>query len=134
MTWQGFLLVLALVLALALTVPALGRYFANVYGARPDGSAPGDRIFSPLERFIYRVCGIDDRREQRWNVYTLSLLAFSLLSVLALYALQRAQGVLFFNPTNRPSVPCPCRDACDLAVERRGIARDLRRRGRHSRR
>jgi K+-transporting ATPase ATPase A chain len=104
MSWQGFIELLALVAALGATVPRLGRYFADVYGVRADGSAPGDRVFQPIERFVYRICGVDDKGEQRWNVYALSLLAFSLVSLLALYALQRAQGVLPFNPTDRNSV------------------------------
>ena len=44
---------------------------ATVYGVGDDGTAPGDRFFGPIERFIYRVCGIDAKREQRWNVYAL---------------------------------------------------------------
>jgi potassium-transporting ATPase potassium-binding subunit len=104
MGWTAFAQVLVLVALLGASVPRLGRYLADVYGARPDGSAPGDRIFGPIERLVYRVGGIDHRREQRWNVYALSLLAFSAVSVLALYGLQRAQGVLGFNPTDRDSI------------------------------
>ena len=63
-----------------------------------DRTAPGDRVFLPVERFIYRVCGIDETREQRWSTYALSLLAFSLVSVLVLYAQQRLQGILPLNP------------------------------------
>ena len=104
MSWTAFVQALVLIALLGITVPPLGRYLADVYGARPDGTAPGDRIFRPVERVIYRFSGIDERREQRWNVYALSLLAFSVVSVLALYGLQRAQGVLGFNPTDRGSV------------------------------
>jgi potassium-transporting ATPase potassium-binding subunit len=104
MTWVAFVQFAALIVALAVTVPPAGKYVAAVFGARDDGSAPGDRVFGPIERAIYRITGIDERRSQRWNVYALSLLAFSLVSLLALYALQRAQGVLPFNPTDRPSL------------------------------
>ena len=104
MSWQAILQALALIALLAATVPPLGRYLAAVYGVRPDQSAPGDRVFGPIERVVYRLCGIDSKREQRWNVYALSLLAFSLVSVLVLYAMQRLQGVLPFNPTNRTAV------------------------------
>ncbi len=104
MSWTAFVQALVLVALLGVTVPPLGRYLADVYGARPDGTAPGDQFFRRLERIIYRFSGIDERREQRWNVYALSLLAFSVVSVLALYGLQRAQGVLGFNPTDRGSV------------------------------
>src|SRR5262245_9504191 len=114
MSWQGILQFAALALALAVTVPPAGRYLAAVYGARDDKRAPGDRFFRPLERRIYRLTGVDDRREQRCNVYVLSLLAFSLASLLALYALQRAQGVLPFNPTDRRSITPWC--AFNVAV------------------
>ena len=103
MSWQAVVQALLLVVALAVTVLPLGRYMATVYGERPDGSAPGDRLFGPVERAIYRICGVDSKREQRWNVYTLSLIAFSATSFLVLYALQRLQGSLPFNPTQRDS-------------------------------
>jgi K+-transporting ATPase ATPase A chain len=93
-TWAQFI---ALVVAFVAVAPLLGRYMARVYG---DGErAPGDRIFLPIERTIYRLCGIDERREQRWTTYAYSLLAFSLVSFLAVYAVQRLQGSLPFNPS-----------------------------------
>jgi potassium-transporting ATPase potassium-binding subunit len=104
MSWQAIVQGLVLVAMLAVAVPLLGRYMAAVYGARKDGSAPGDRFFNPVERLIYKTCRIDDKREQRWNVYALSLVAFSVMSVLSLYALLRLQGSLFFNPTDRTSL------------------------------
>jgi potassium-transporting ATPase potassium-binding subunit len=93
--------------ALALTAPALGKYMAKVYSAglqKDKTPVPGDRFFSPLERGIYRVSGVDNAKEQRWNVYALSLLAFSAVSFLAVYGIQRVQGSLPFNPTNRNAV------------------------------
>ena len=62
-------------------------------------------MFSTIERPIYRLCGIDPDREQRWSTYAYSLLAFSGVSVLVLYALQRFQGSLPFNPTDVGAVP-----------------------------
>jgi potassium-transporting ATPase potassium-binding subunit len=91
-----------LVGALFVTTPLLGVYMARVLGG---GSAPGDRFFLPIERAIYRVTGVDPSREQRWNVYALSLLAFSAVSVVGLYLLQRLQGSLPLNPTNVAGVP-----------------------------
>ena len=104
MSWQAIVQFLLLAIVLAITVPVLGRYMANVYGARDDGTAPGDRVFNPVERLIYRICRIDSRREQRWNVYAMSLLAFSVVSVLMLYAIHRLQGSLPLNPTDRAGV------------------------------
>jgi K+-transporting ATPase ATPase A chain len=59
----------------------------------------------PVERAVYRVAGVDPAREQPWSVYAVSLLAFSAVSVLGLFVLQRAQGLLPLNPTNVPGVP-----------------------------
>ena len=101
MSWQNIVQFVVLAGLLAVTVPLLGRYIAAVYGARNDGSAPGDRFFTPIERAIYRVLGVDPKREQRWNVYAVSLVAFSLVSILVLYVILRTQGLLPFNPTDR---------------------------------
>jgi K+-transporting ATPase ATPase A chain len=92
----------ALVAAVVVTAPLLGAYLARVLGG---GSAPGDRFLAPIERAIYRVAGVDPAREQPWNVYALSLLAFSVVSVVGLYLLQRVQGVLPLNPTDVDGVP-----------------------------
>ena len=102
MTTASWLQFFALVLALGVSVPLLGRYLARVFGG---GLAPGDRVFGPVERLLYRLTGVDPDREQRWPTYATSLLAFSAVSVVALYALQRFQGSLPFNPTGVDGVP-----------------------------
>ncbi len=102
MTAAGWLQLGALVAVLLVTAVPLGRYMAKVYG--DDAKAPGDRFFAPIERLIYRACRVDATREQRWTVYAYSLLGFSLLSFLAVYALQRLQGVLPLNPADVPAV------------------------------
>ena len=104
MTGAGLFQFIALLVVLGVTAPPLGRYMAAVYGSRADGSAPGDRFFVPIERVIYRLLRVNPQREQRWNVYAIALLAFSLVSFLAVYVLQRFQDSLFFNPTNMPAV------------------------------
>jgi K+-transporting ATPase ATPase A chain len=91
-----------LVALLLVTTRVLGAYIAGVFGG---GRAPGDRVFLPVERVIYRVCGVDPTREQTWAVYAFALIALSLVSVLGLYALQRVQGALPLNPTNAKGVP-----------------------------
>ena len=77
--------------------PLLGAYLAGVYGG---GKAPGDRVFLPVERSIYRIVRRRPEREQRGPSTRCSLLAFSLVSVLVLYLLQRVQGSLPLNPTD----------------------------------
>ena len=102
MTAAGWLQLLALIVLLAVSIPILGTYLAKVFGGR---RAPGDRFFNPVERVIYRLGGIDPDREQRWSIYALALLAFSLLSVIVLYVLQRVQEHLPLNPTHVKGVP-----------------------------
>ncbi len=104
MSGAGVFQFVALCAVLAVTAIPLGRYMAAVYGSRADGSAPGDRVFAPIERVVYRVLRVDARREQRWNVYATALLAFSVMSFLVVYAIQRFQGSLPFNPTDMPAV------------------------------
>jgi potassium-transporting ATPase potassium-binding subunit len=97
------LLTLAVLLvAVGAITPFLGRYIANVLEGRPH---PLARVLGPVERTIYRVAGIDAGREQTWRGYAVSLLAFSLVSILVLYAQQRLQAVLPLNPTGAPAVP-----------------------------
>src|SRR3954471_17341767 len=102
MTTANWLQFGALVVALAVSVPLLGGYIAKVFGG---GRAPGDRVFRPVERVIYRLGGIDEDREQKWTIYALSLLAFSAVSIALLYVLQRVQEHLPLNPTHVKGVP-----------------------------
>jgi K+-transporting ATPase ATPase A chain len=90
---------------LALTKP-LGVYMYRVFeGDQP----PLARFFGPIERLLYRLCGVDPRREQSWQMYAFSLLIFSLMGMLVTYAIQRTQQFLPFNPQKLPPV------AADLA-------------------
>jgi potassium-transporting ATPase potassium-binding subunit len=102
MSAAGWFQLLALVALILATTRLLGPYLARVFGGGP---APGDRVFLPIERVVYRAAGVDPEREQRWNVYAVSLLAFGAVSVIGLYALQRLQGVLPLNPADVAAVP-----------------------------
>jgi K+-transporting ATPase ATPase A chain len=102
-TAAGWLELLILVALLAVTVPLLGGYMAKVYDPSL-GKPPGDRVFRAIERPIYRICRVNPDSEQRWRTYAYSLLAFSVVSVLVLYAQLRLQGHLFLNPDHYKSV------------------------------
>ena len=101
MSGAAWLQLLAVLVLLAISTPLLGSYMAKVYG---NAKAPGDRFFGPIERVIYRICGVDPETEQRWSTYALSLLAFSLVSVVILYVQLRLQGHLPFNPDHQRNV------------------------------
>ena len=102
MSGAAWLQLLVLVALIAGGTRLLGPYLAGIFG---DEKAHGDRFFLRIERPIYRLCGIDEKREQRWTTYAQSVLAFSAVSVLVLYGLQRFQGSLPFNPTDVAGTP-----------------------------
>jgi K+-transporting ATPase ATPase A chain len=85
---------ITLLLVFTAAVP-LGGYILRVMeGERVALSRAG----APVERLFYRLSGVEPAREQGWFVYTMSMLAFSLVGFLSLYALQRLQNVLPLNP------------------------------------
>jgi len=92
----GFYLVVLLVLA-----KPLGEFFARVL--------TGERHFlSPalgwLERLTYKASGVDPQREMKWTQYTIATLLFNALGFLAVYLLQRTQGMLPLNPESLGAV------------------------------
>jgi K+-transporting ATPase ATPase A chain len=81
-------------LVLAVTKP-LGSYMARVFAGERTWLTP---IFVPLERIIYRLCGVRVDEEMTWYAYALSMLAFSLVGLVYLYVLLCTQKWLPFNP------------------------------------
>jgi K+-transporting ATPase ATPase A chain len=90
-----FQLALYLGLLLLITKP-LGLYLLQVLDAR--GRTWFDKVLGPVERLTYRLCGVDAGTEQDWKQYTVSMLLFSLFTMLVTYALLRLQGSLPLNP------------------------------------
>ncbi|OUC80253.1 potassium-transporting ATPase subunit KdpA [Gordonia lacunae] len=84
-TVAGLLQVAALVVILAVAYVPLGDHMARVYTGEKDLLA---------ERVLYRMARVDPRRQQTWVGYALAVLAFSLISLLVVYLVQRLQGVL----------------------------------------
>ncbi|HYA76578.1 MAG TPA: potassium-transporting ATPase subunit KdpA, partial [Burkholderiaceae bacterium] len=92
------LLLLFLALLVALSYP-LGRYVAQSMQGDATGVAGAARkILGPVEKAIYRLCGVRAEEEMAWPQYTYAILLFSVLGVLAVYGLQRLQAVLPLNP------------------------------------
>ena len=95
MTVIGWLAALAFfAIVLALTKP-VGSYMARVFAGEPTFLTP---VFAPVERLVYRLCGVRQDEEMTWYAYAFSLLAFSLVSLAYLYLLLRTQKWLPLNP------------------------------------
>ena len=83
------------IVLLALTKP-MGLYLMKVLDV--NGRTWLDPALKPVERLVYRVAGIDPAQEQDWQGYAISVLIFSLVTLLLTYFILRLQGVLFLNP------------------------------------
>jgi potassium-transporting ATPase potassium-binding subunit len=94
-------LVVFFILVTAISVP-LGLYIARVFSNERTFLDP---VLKPIERLIYKICGIDPHVETGWAPYAISMLAFSLISMIFLYALQRLQYYLPLNPQGLAGVP-----------------------------
>ncbi len=88
-------------LVLLLLVKPLGLYMARVYEGK---SILLDRILGWLERVIYCVCGVSANEEMGWKTYTIAVLLFNLLGILAVYGVQRLQHLLPLNPDHLAAV------------------------------
>jgi K+-transporting ATPase ATPase A chain len=101
MSANGWLqLAFYLITLLALAKP-LGEYMARVYDGRPFGL---DRVLGPVERQIYRLCGVRAEEEMTWKTYALAMLAFNFTGLLAVYLLHRLQNILPWNPAGMAAV------------------------------
>lgn len=101
MTTNGLLQLLCyLLVLLALTKP-LGIYMTKIFNGKPIFLS---KIFGPIERLIYRICGVDEKAEHHWTTYTIAMLLFSAVGLVVLYLMQRLQFYLPFNPQQFPGV------------------------------
>ncbi|MFI4866731.1 MAG: potassium-transporting ATPase subunit KdpA [Steroidobacterales bacterium] len=100
MSANGWLQLALYVLVLLLAVKPLGLYMAGIF----DGSGAVTRWLRPLERGLYQLCRIDGDASMSWKRYALSVLAFNSLGALAVYALQRLQLHLPWNPQRMSAV------------------------------
>jgi K+-transporting ATPase ATPase A chain len=95
MTINGWIqIALFCVIVIALTKP-FGGYMTRVFMGERTLLSP---VLGPLERGLYRLAGVDEEVEQHWLTYAVSMLIFCAVGFLALYALQRLQGLLPLNP------------------------------------
>ncbi len=101
MTSNGWLqIALFGLIVIAITRP-LGGYMTRVFAGERTLPSP---LLRPVERFVYRCCGVDETEEQSWRRYAAALLLFSAAGFVALYALQRLQWYLPFNPQRQAGV------------------------------
>jgi len=96
--WIQILLYCAIVVAL---VKPLGWYMTRVFNGERTFLSP---VLRPVETALYRISGVDERREQHWLTYTVAMLLFHVGGFLIIYGLMRLQAVLPFNPAGQSAV------------------------------
>ncbi|MGN6516658.1 MAG: potassium-transporting ATPase subunit KdpA [Rhizomicrobium sp.] len=100
MTINGWIQIAIFCAILFVITKPLGGHLTRVFNGERTFLSP---VFGWLERGIYRLCGVNPNEEQHWLTYGFAMLAFSLAGFVILYAIQRLQGVLPFNPQHMPS-------------------------------
>jgi len=101
MTSNGWLqIALFGVIVIAITRP-FGGYMTRVFAGERTFLSP---VLRPLERLVYWCCGVDETQEQSWRTYAVSMVFFGVAGFVTLYALERLQWYLPFNPQGQAGV------------------------------
>ena len=101
MTFNGWIQIAVFCAVVVLITKPLGGYMTRGFNGERTFLSP---VLRPIERLVYALCGVDEKTEQHWVTYGIAMLFFSLAGFLSLYALQRMQGLLPFNPQDLSSV------------------------------
>jgi len=101
MTVNGWLQILFFFVIILLVTKPLGVFMAHVFDRKKTFLDP---VLRPVERLIYKLTGVNEEREMRWTEYAVTMLLFSVVSMLVLYLIQRLQGYLPLNPQQLPGV------------------------------
>src|ERR1700692_1907156 len=96
--WTQILIYCAIIIAIT---PVLGGHMTKVFGGERTFLSP---VLHPVEAVIYKIAGVDERREQGWLMYTVAMLLFHVGGFLILYVLMRLQAGLPFNPAEQSAV------------------------------
>src|SRR5215472_11625321 len=101
MTVIGWLQIILYCVIIVALVKPLGWYMTRVFNGERTFLSP---VLRPVEVAIYRIGGVDERREQHWLTYTVAMLLFHVGGVLIIYGLMRLQAFLPFNPAGQSAV------------------------------
>src|SRR5947199_3173802 len=101
MTISGWVQIALFGVIVILITRPLGGYMTRVFAGEGTFLTP---VLRPVERAIYWCCGVDEREEQHWLTYAVAVLFFSVVGFLSLYALQRLQWYLPFNPQEQTGI------------------------------
>lgn len=101
MTANGWFQIGLYLFVIFLVTKPLGVFITRVFNREKTFL---DFVFRPIERVVYRLTGVDEKREMRWTEYAVAMLLFSGVSMVLLYLIERTQKWLPFNPQKFPNV------------------------------
>jgi len=101
MTANGWFQIGLYVFVIFLVTKPLGVFMARVFNREKTFLDP---ILRPIEKLVYRLTGVDEKREMRWTEYAVAMLVFSGVSMALLYLIERTQKWLPFNPQKLPNL------------------------------
>jgi K+-transporting ATPase ATPase A chain len=101
MTANGWFQIALYLLVIFLVTKPLGVFMTRVFSREKTFLDP---ILRPIEKLVYRLTGVDEKREMRWTEYAVAMLLFSGASMTLLYLIERTQKWLPFNPQKFPNV------------------------------
>lgn len=86
---------------IVILTPLLGRYMAHVYAGERTFLTP---VAAPVERLLWKACGIEPETDQHWTQYAFAVLAVNIVCVLVFYLILRLQYYLPLNPQSVPGL------------------------------
>jgi K+-transporting ATPase ATPase A chain len=101
MSANGWLKFAIFSLVLLATTPPVGIYLARVFEGERTWLDP---LLRPIERFLYKTCGVNHEKEMNWRQYAYAVLGFSAVTMVPTYALERLQAWLPWNPQHLANV------------------------------
>ncbi|HEY1208798.1 MAG TPA: potassium-transporting ATPase subunit KdpA [Terracidiphilus sp.] len=101
MSANGWLQFAVFSLILLASVRPVGIYLARVLEGERTWLTP---VFRPIERLIYKLCGVNAKEEMNWRVYAYAVLGFSAVTLLLTYGLERLQYYFPWNPQHLSAV------------------------------
>jgi potassium-transporting ATPase potassium-binding subunit len=102
MSANGWFQILFFLGVILLVTKPLGSFIARVFSGEKTFLDP---VLRPIEKLIYRLTGVDEKREMGWAEYAIAMLLFSVVSLVVLYVIERTQQWLFLNPQKLAAVP-----------------------------
>jgi potassium-transporting ATPase potassium-binding subunit len=101
MTQNGWFQIGLYLFVIFLVTKPIGLFMTRVFNREKTFLDP---VFRPVEKLVYRLTGVDEKREMRWTEYAFAMLLFSGVSMMVLYLIERTQKWLPFNPQKFPNV------------------------------